>query len=263
MDAPDSARSGQSWNPDKYLEFADARRRPALDLLAQIRLDAPQTIYDLGCGAGNVTRLLAERWPRATVTGIDSSAEMLARAKLEATGVSFIEADIVDWSAPEPVDLLFSNAALHWLDDHSRLLPRLLRQLAPGGVLAAQMPQNAAAHTQLDSLANGERWRGKFRPVRSPLGRVETMPEYYRILAPLARRADIWETEYAHALAGENPVVEWMKGTVLRPYLDVLDDADCEAFLAEYAARVTAAYPKQPDGRTLLLYRRLFFIAEI
>jgi trans-aconitate 2-methyltransferase len=252
-----------SWDPEKYLKFVDHRLRPALDLMAQIRLDAPRTIYDLGCGPGNVTRLLAERWPEARITGVDFSVEMLDRARREAPAIRFVEADIAEWSAPEPADLLFSNAALHWLDDHARLLPRLMRQLAPGGVFAVQMPHNAEAHALVDSLVNGERWRGRLSQVRGVLGAVDTSTEYYRVLAPLARRVDIWETEYVHVLAGENPVVEWMEGTVLRPYLDVLGSADREAFLTEYATRIAAAYPKQPDGRTLLHYRRLFFIAEM
>ena len=184
-----------SWDPEKYLKFVDHRQRPALDLMAQIRLDAPRTIYDLGCGPGNVTRLLAERWPEACITGVDLSVEMLERAKREAPTIRFVEADIADWSTPEPADLLFSNAALHWLDDHARLLPRLMRQLAPGGVLAVQMPHNAEAHELIGSLVTGERWGERLAQVRSPLGRVERAPEYYRILAPLARRVDIWETE--------------------------------------------------------------------
>ena len=147
-----------TWDPLEYLKFADYRLRPALDLLAQISLDSPRTVYDLGCGPGNITRLLGERWPGAAVTGVDSSSEMLIRARQEAPDVTFLQADIAQWSPPAPAHLLFSNATLHWLDDHRRLLPRLVAQLAPGGVLAVQMPRNHDAPSHLLIEAAGLGW---------------------------------------------------------------------------------------------------------
>ena len=253
-----------TWDPQVYLKFADHRLRPALDLLAQISLDGPRSIYDLGCGPGNITRLLAERWREAAVTGVDSSAEMLLKARQEAPDVAFLEADIALWSPPAPADLLFSNATLHWLDDHGELLPRLMAALAPGGVLAVQMPRNhnAAFHLLIEAAAAEEPWRRRTAQVRSVMRSVGSADDYYRILAPRARQVDIWETEYLHSLAGDNPVLEWVKGTALRPYLDALGDTEREAFLAAIAGRLAAAYPKQPDGCTLLPFRRIFIVAQ-
>lgn len=253
-----------SWDPKVYLKFADHRLRPALDLLTQIPLARPGAVYDLGCGPGNITRLLAERWPEARVTGVDSSAAMLAKAREEAPGVAFIEADIAKWSPPAPADLLFSNATLQWLDDHARLFPRLLSQVKPGGILAVQMPRNfeAPSHQAITKTAENGPWRDRLRSTRSALGPVGTPESYYRLLSSLARRLDIWESEYLHVLDGDNPVMEWTKGTALRPYLDRLGEDDRKDFLAAYAERTAAAYPKQPDGRTLLPFRRIFIVAE-
>jgi len=253
-----------SWDPNQYLRFADHRLRPAVDLLARIPLAAPGLVFDLGCGPGTVTRLLAERWPDAEVVGVDSSAAMLAKAREEAPGVAFVEGDIRTWSPPRPPHLLFSNATLQWLDDHDALLPRLLRQLAPDGVLAVQMPRNheALSHLSMRAAAADGPWRTRLSGVR-PIRPVRSPDAYYRILAPLARQVDIWETDYLHVLDGDNPVVEWTKGTGLRPYLDALDPPDRDAFLAAYSARVAAAYPKQTDGRTLLPFRRIFLVARL
>ena len=253
-----------TWDPRQYLNFADHRLRPALDLLAQIPLEAPATVHDLGCGPGNITRLLAERWPTARVTGIDSSVEMLTKAHQEAPGIAFVQADIARWQPPAPADLLFTNSTLQWLDDHPRLFPRLLGQLAPGGVLAVQMPHNhdAPSHVLMRAAAEAGPWQARLREVRS-IAPVGTPDAYYRILAPAARQVDIWETEYLHVLEGANPVVEWTKGTGLRPFLDALDEPDRGRFLADYAERIARAYPPQADGRTLLPFRRIFIVARV
>ena len=253
-----------TWDPRQYLKFTDHRLRPALDLLAQIQLDDPRIVFDLGCGPGNITRLLAERWPRAEVVGVDSSAAMLVKARQEAPGVTFVEADINDWSAPQRPQLLYSNATLHWIDNHAELLPRLLKQLSPGGMLAVQMPRNhdAPSHVLMRAAAEDGPWRTRLVAVRQVLRSVEAPESYYRILAPISQSVDIWETEYLHVLDGDNPVVEWTKGTGLRPYLDALDEPDRSGFLAAYSKRIAAAYPKQADGRTLLPFRRIFFVAQ-
>jgi trans-aconitate 2-methyltransferase len=253
-----------TWDPRQYLKFSDHRLRPALDLLAQIPLDSPRTVYDLGCGPGNITRLLAERWPGAHVIGVDSSAEMLVKARQEAPGVEFIQAGIEQWAPSAPANLLFTNSTLQWLDDHARLFPRLIAQLAPQGVLAVQMPHNhdAPSHVAMHEAAEQGAWRAQLRNVRS-IRPVGTPADYYRVLAPVARQADIWETEYLHVLEGDNPVVEWTKGTGLRPYLDALKEPERGAFLAAYAARIAALYPKQPDGRTLLPFKRLFILTRV
>ena len=254
-----------SWDPNQYLKFTDHRLRPALDLLAQVPLADPRSIYDLGCGPGTITRLLAERWPNARVVGIDSSADMLAKARKEAPSVSFEQADIARWSPPAPADLLFTNATLHWLDDHAALLPRLAAQLAPGGMLAIQMPDNrtSPSHLLMDEAAAAGPWHARLARLRPVYGSMQSPDAYYRLLAPAAAQVDIWETTYLHVLEGDNPVAEWTKGTALRPYLDALDKPERTAFLAAYAARIAAAYPKQPDGRSLLPFKRIFIVARV
>ncbi|HEY1382065.1 MAG TPA: trans-aconitate 2-methyltransferase [Dongiaceae bacterium] len=254
-----------TWDPNQYLKFADHRLRPALDLMAQIPLQAPRTVYDLGSGPGTITRLLAERWPTARVTGIDSSPDMLAKARQEAPRVRFEQADITDWSPPARADLIFSNATLHWIDDHARLLPRLAAQVAPGGVLAIQMPYNqtSPSHTLMESAAADGPWQARLGKVRQAYQSLESVERYYEILASATRRLDIWLTEYLHVLSGDNPVVGWTKGTALRPFLDALEEPERSGFLTAYEARIAAAYPKQADGNTLLPFRRIFFIAEL
>jgi trans-aconitate 2-methyltransferase len=249
------------WDPAKYLEFAGPRLRPALDLLARIPHPGPSVVYDLGCGAGNVTRLLRERWPEAAVTGVDSSRAMLAAAAAAAPGVAWVQADLGAWRADRPADLVFSNAALHWLEGHGTLLPRLVADLAPGGVLAVQMPRNhgAPSHTEMVAAARAGPWRGRLEPLLrlQPVGPPEA---YHDILAPRVARLDVWETEYLHVLEGDNPVVEWTRGSALKPLLDALDEPDRSGFLAAYAARIARAYPRRPDGRTLFPFRRLFLV---
>lgn len=253
-----------TWDPGQYLKFADHRLRPALDLLARIELAAPRSVYDLGCGPGNITRLLGERWPAAKVTGVDSSPDMLAAARCEAPGIALQQADIAVWSPPAPADLLFSNAALHWLDDHGMLLPRLMAHLASGGLLAVQMPRNhcSPSHLLIEETAASGPWAARLSALRPVYRSVETPEAYYRVLAPVAQRLDIWETSYLHVLSGDNPVVAWTKGTALRPYLDALEERHRAAFLDAYAARIAAAYPPQPDGSTLLAFNRIFMVAQ-
>jgi len=250
------------WDPAKYLEFAGPRLRPALDLLARIPLARPEVVYDLGCGAGNVTRLLVERWPAAAVTGVDGSAAMLAAARAVTPAVAWTQAELRSWRAPRPADLLFSNAALHWLDDHTGLFPRLVDDLGAGGVLAVQMPRNhgAPSHTEMVAAAEAGPWRDRLRPALRAQPVAE--PAVYRdLLRPHVSQLDIWETEYLHELEGDNPVVEWTRGSALKPLLDALDEPERSAFLAEYAGRIRRAYPHRRDGRTLLPFRRLFIVA--
>lgn len=251
------------WNPAIYLKFAGERLRPALDLVARIDMDAPGAIIDLGCGAGNVTQLLAERWPGSVVTGVDSSAEMLAEARARQPDLGWIEADLAAWSPERPVDVLFSNAALHWLDDHQALFPRLAQGLRPGGILAVQMPRNhdQPSHQAMIAAAEAGPWYDRLRPhLRT---RPVASPDVYAdILSPVSSFMDIWETVYWHVLEGDNPVVEWTKGTALRPLLGALDGDERTAFLDEYAARVERAYPRRDDGTTLFPFRRLFMVAK-
>jgi trans-aconitate 2-methyltransferase len=257
-----------TWDPNQYLKFSDHRLRPALDLLAQIALEAPRSVYDLGCGPGNITHLIAERWPGATVTGLDSSAEMLAKARRDFPKLELVQADIASWSPPAPADLLFTNATLQWLEDHERLLPRLVGQLASGGILAVQMPRNhrSPSHTLIEEAAAAGPWSAGLAAVRR---RSVDAPEfYYRLLASRTKRLDIWETEYLQVLpptgpGGENAVVAWTKGTSLRPYFDALDEPERTSFLDAYRTRIAAAYPAQPDGSTLLPFKRIFIVAQV
>ncbi|HSB45940.1 MAG TPA: methyltransferase domain-containing protein [Nitrospira sp.] len=251
------------WNPSQYLGFADYRLRPAIDLISQMSVERPGTIYDLGCGAGNVTKVLQERWPLARIFGVDNSAEMLKVARAKVVGVEFLDKDLFNWAPPEPADILFSNAALHWLGDHETLFPRLVSWLKPGGTLAIQMPRNhmAPSHTLISDSAGAGPWREKLTPIPGPRN-VGAPEDYYSLLAPLLGGLRIWETEYLQVLTGENPVVEWTKGTTLVPILSLLDEPDRSAFLADYSARIRRAYPPCADGKTLFPFRRLFIVGS-
>ena len=252
-----------TWNPERYLAFSDQRTRPAIDLLTRVPLQQAERVADLGCGPGNSTRLLVERWPAAMVIGIDSSSDMLASARRSVVGATWVEADITAWMPERGLDLLYSNAALHWVGDHESLLPRLLGCVRPGGVLAVQMPRNfeAPSHALLRATAEGGPWADRlagilnWRPVAAP-------ERYYGLLAPGAAVLDIWETVYLHVLEGEDPVLSWTRGTALRPIMQALDASDGAAFEAAYAARLREAYPRRADGRTLFPFRRLFIVAQ-
>ena len=254
------------WNPGQYLKFDRQRLRPALDLIAQIQIEAPATVYDLGCGPGNITRLLAERWPEAHVVGVDSSPDMLAKAGADESTVDWRQGDIAEFSPEQPVDVMFSNAALHWLDDHDNLFPRLMGNVAPGGVLAVQMPRNhgAPSHTLMADTTRSGPWASVLEPVlrEAPVAGPET---YYDLLTPLASSVDIWETDYAQILEGEDAVFEWVRGTALKPLLEALDRAGNpdwqEGFVSALKARLNEAYPRRGDGKTLFSFRRLFIIA--
>ena len=252
-----------TWNPERYLAFGDQRTRPAIDLMARVSLQQATRIADLGCGPGNATGLLVERWPKAKVIGIDNSRDMLAKAAGSGIAATWVEAEIAAWAPQHPLDLIYSNAALHWLPDHQALLPRLLGCLQPGGVLAVQMPRNfeAPSHALLrvtaesgpwaDRLAGGLDWR-----------RVAAPEWYYDLLAPHAAVLDIWETVYLHVLDGEDPVLNWTRSTALRPIMQALDEEHRPAFEAAYAARLREAYPRRADGQTLFPFRRLFIVAQ-
>jgi trans-aconitate 2-methyltransferase len=255
-----------AWDPGQYLKFGGERLRPALDLLARVPLETPTRVVDLGCGTGSLTRILAQRYAQASVTGLDGSAEMLAKAAKDvAPGetAAWEQAGIATWTARHKVDLIYSNAALHWLRGHERLFPHLVAQLAPGGVLAVQMPRNhhAPSHALIDRGIQGrpglpERMKANPRPLPVPEPGF-----YYDLLRPLVASIDIWETEYLHVLQGEDPVVEWTKATTLKPVLEALRPDERDAFVAEYKAGCRAAYPKRPDGSTLFPFRRIFMVA--
>ncbi len=258
-----------AWDPAQYLKFSNHRLRPALDLLAQIPLAAPEHVVDLGCGAGNVTRFLAERWPSAKICGVDNSAQMLDKARGILPQAAWTESSIDAWQPEQPVDLIYSNAALHWLPDHPTLFARLFGFLKPGGILAVQMPRNFAApsHTSIDAaldalaLPAGLRATIDANKLNNP---VAEPADYYDWLKPLAAGVDLWETLYSHVLEGENAVAEWVKGTALIPVMNGLGGPEaplCQRFLADYRALTNAAYPRRPDCTTLFPFRRLFIVA--
>ena len=251
-----------SWNPQQYLKFEQPRLRPAFDLLNRLSCE-PQRIYDLGCGTGNLTRLLAERWPSAQVTGVDDSAEMLARAAETPSSIHWVQQSLANWQPTRRADLIFSNAALHWLPDHARVFARLVDALEPGGVLAVQMPRNfqAPSHTLIDETVRNGPWRNRLEGmmVSSPVAEPEF---YYRLLEGYAAALDIWETEYLHVLEGNDAVKEWTKGTWLKRFLDALEQPERSAFEDAYAARVKRAYSILDSGRTLFPFRRLFLVMQ-
>jgi trans-aconitate 2-methyltransferase len=250
------------WDPSQYLKFADHRLRPAIDLLNRIDIADPARVYDLGAGTGNVTRLLKLRWPKARITGVDASEEMLDKARRSLPEVAWQQADLSTWRPPERAEVIYSNAALHWIGDHSQLFPSLLSAVAPGGALAVQMPNNfsAPSHTAIAQAARSGPWRRKLEPFLRPSPVAESA-FYFGVLAPLAAKVEIWETEYLQVLEGEHPVKEWTKGTWLKPLLDALDEPDRSGFESRYADLLATAYPRRPDGRTLFPFRRLFVVA--
>lgn len=250
-----------SWDPGQYARFGDHRSRPGLELIARLPQVAAKTIVDLGCGTGELTRALADRFPGASVTGIDSSADMLAKARA-IDGIDWRQGDIATWTPEAPVDVIFTNAALQWLPDHETLFPRLVSHLAPGGIFACQMPNNFTepSHRLMRAVASAEPFTAKLAGTRglAPVGKPDSYVDW---LAPLARDVDMWETRYWHVLEGDDPVVEWVKGTGLRPFLDRLADDDRAHFLTAYADAIREHYPRRADGRTLYPFPRLFIVA--
>ncbi|WP_417514149.1 methyltransferase domain-containing protein [Minwuia sp.] len=256
--------SSNPWNPEQYLKgtMGDLRTRPVFDLLARVPVDTATSVYDLGCGPGNSTAPLKARWPGATVTGIDNNPAMLEKARDSFAGITFREADIGTWEPDDPADVIFANAALHWVPDHARLLARLLGFLRPGGCLAIQQPNNFAApsHALIGEIARDPRFRDRLKGKL--LGDfVQDVRFYHDLLRPIADAVDIWETEYAQPLNGADPVLEWVRGTALLPVETNLDRDDFSAFVSVYREKLRTAYPVAPDGITLFPFRRMFIIA--
>jgi trans-aconitate 2-methyltransferase len=252
-----------AWNPQQYLTFEDHRLRPAVDLLGGIPLEVPKTVVDLGCGTGNVTRIIQERWPSAKVVGLDSSTEMLKNAREADSKIQWQQKAIADWQPKQKVDVIYSNASLHWLGGHETLFPRLMSYLKLGGYLAVQMPGNFSAptHTLVYEAARSGPWKERLEPLIKPPP-VMDPTDYYRILVPYSEQLDIWETTYIQALEGENPVAEWTKGTWLKPFLDALEEPEKAQFEAQYRRRILQAYPPGLNGKTLLPFRRIFVVAR-
>ncbi len=251
-----------SWSAAQYAKYLDDRTRPARDLLAGVPLEAPGFVVDVGCGPGNSTALLVERYPGVRVLGLDPDEDMLRAARAALPGADFARGPIESWAPETPPDLLYANASLQWVDDHEALFPRLVGLLAPGGVLAAQMPDNLEepTHVVMRRLAAEPRWAdrlagaaGMRRPLLAPA-------RLHALLRPLCSRVDIWRTVYNFELEGVDAIVEWFKGSALRPYLAPLAAEERADFLAAYRAAIAPSYP-ETDGRALLAFPRFFFVA--
>jgi len=248
-----------TWNADQYLKFTQERTRPCYDLVGAIQSASVQRIIDLGCGPGNSTAVLARRWPQAEITGLDSAVSMIDVARREQSQHRWRAGDITEWAATETeqYDLIFSNAALQWVDDHAGLYPRILDRLRPGGVFAAQIPSDfeALPHRLMREVAppglEVKEWHS------------HTPAFYYDVLAPRAAAVDVWQTEYQHVIPNADAIVEWYKGSALRSFFDAMSsDSERETFLSAFRERIRAAYRPQPDGKVLFPFLRLFVIAS-
>ncbi|MDX1657440.1 MAG: methyltransferase domain-containing protein [Nitriliruptorales bacterium] len=254
-----------AWDPEQYLRFADRRTRPALELLARVEAEEPGSVVDLGCGPGHLTVRLRERWPDARIVAVDSSVEMLARAREEHDDleVEWVEADAAVWEPDEPPDVIYSNAVLHWLDDHEELFPRLVSLLSPGGVLAVGMPRNhpEPSHTTAVEVARAGEWREVLEPVLRPRPVAEPH-HYYDLLVPHTASLDIWETVYLHVFPTADHIADWTGGSMLRPLVAELEPDQAERFEEQYREGLRSAYPPGPDGRVVFPFRRQFIVAR-
>jgi trans-aconitate 2-methyltransferase len=246
-----------NWDANLYLQFADYRTQPSIDLIARIALSHPQRVIDLGCGPGNSTEMLRQRWPEADIIGLDSSPEMIAAASNVRPEAKWVLADAATWTADAPFDVVFSNAALQWVPNHSRLFPHLFAQVAPHGALAVQIPAHfqSPVHRLLHEIADTPAWQPRMHEAKNAL--VNERPSfYYDLLQPIASQIDIWETEYNHVMDSPESIMQWMSGTALRPFLEALEDESQRLQFQEMLlAGLVRAYPRQKDGRVLFPYR--------
>ncbi|HVY20317.1 MAG TPA: trans-aconitate 2-methyltransferase [Bauldia sp.] len=251
-----------TWSATQYVKFEDERTRPARELLARVPLDVVADAVDLGCGPGNSTELVAGRYPAARLTGVDTSDDMLAAARKRLPRGTFVAGDAATWSPPAPVDLIFANAVLQWVPDHVSVVARLMGHVRPGGVFALQVPDNQMepSHAAMRAVAAAGPWAAKFV---APIARevIPPVEAYYDALVPFGA-VDVWRTTYHHTMADAAAIVEWVKGTGLRPFLDRLDDRERPAFIAAYQARLAEAYPVRADGKVLFRFPRLFVVAQ-
>ncbi|WP_211659062.1 trans-aconitate 2-methyltransferase [Phytoactinopolyspora halophila] len=248
------------WDPQQYLLYAEQRARPFHDLVARIPVERPDYVVDLGCGPGGLTAKLERRWPGAKIVGVDASAEMIQRAR-GCEGVEFVRADVREWAPEAAVDVMVSNAMLQWVPEHARVLRRLASFLAPGGWLAFQVPGNyeEPAHVEMRDLAASARWADRIE-VAWPV--VHDPVEYVDVLCDLGMAVDVWETTYVHLLDGPDDVLEWLRGSGLRPVIAQLSEAEADEFVEQYRARLHEAYPAGRHG-TVLRYRRIFAVGHI
>ena len=252
-----------AWDADLLLRFDAEREQVVRDLLGRIGGN-PRRIVDLGCGPGTSTRLLAQRFPRAELMGVDISEPMLAVAAERAPGAEFVCADIHEWRPGEPVDLVFADSALQWIGDHERQFARLIDWLAPGGALAVQMPDNRQepSHALMRLIAADGPWADRLVPIAKTRAVIAPYADYYRWLRPLCASLDIWQTAYIHPLEGIEAIVDWFRGSALRPFLAPLSPPERQAFLERYRRDLSEAYEVESDGMVLFVYPRLFLLAR-
>jgi trans-aconitate 2-methyltransferase len=252
-----------SWSAAQYMKFEDERTRPVRDLVRHIPDGAVTRAADIGCGPGNSTEILRERFPHAHIVGVDSSSDMIEAARKRLPGIAFEVADIRQWEPAQPLDVILANAVLQWIPGHETLMPALIARLNPGGALAVQTPDNLdePSHRLMREIAGAGPWAAKLKDAGAARAERHDARWYFRLLRAHASHVDIWRTTYHHPLAGAHAVVEWVKGTGLRPFIDPLDESEREAYLARYEAAIAEAYPAEVDGTVLLPFPRLFFVA--
>ena len=255
----------KDWSAAQYLKFEKERTRPSRELLAQVPLQSPRRIIDLGCGPGNSTAVLVKQYPQANISGMDSSPDMIAQAKKMLPDIDFTVDNLGTYSPPEPADLLFTNAVFQWLPMAERIptIARLIETLPVGGVFALQVPDNVVepSHVAMQEVAARGPWTDtleRLNPARAPF---QSPQELYDRIKPLCSSLDIWHTSYQHVLDGHEAIVEWLKGSGLRPFIDPLSEEDQRAFIQEYLEELRGAYPSQYDGKVLLRFSRLFLVA--
>lgn len=252
-----------SWSPSQYLQFEDERTRASRELLARVPLTEPGHVVDIGCGPGNSTELLAERFPGAELVGIDTSADMLVAARERLPRATFTRADISCWAPDESVDLLFANAVFQWVPDHVSVVARLLERLTAGSVFAFQVPDNfdEPSHQLMSDVAAAGAWQDKLADAEAARDPIPPASVYYDRLRSFASHLDIWHTIYNHQLDGPAAIADFFQSTGLRPFLSALEEEERAAFLAEYLRRIGEAYPSLVDGRVLLRFPRLFVVS--
>jgi trans-aconitate 2-methyltransferase len=252
-----------SWSAAQYVKFEQERTRPVRDLVQRIPLERVVSAADIGCGPANSTEVLRERYPQARIVGVDSSPDMIEAARKRLPDIVFEVADIREWRSGEPLDLILANAVLQWIPDHETLIAALIASLKPGGTLAVQMPDNLdePSHRLMREIAAEGPWAGKLKNAAKARAERHGAEFYFRLLRRDASHVDLWRTTYFHPLGGAHAVVEWVKGTGLRPFLDPLEESERQAFLARYEGAIAKAYPAEADGTVLLPFPRLFFVA--
>lgn len=252
-----------TWSASQYSKFLDDRTRAARDLLNAVPLSSPRHIVDIGCGPGNSTRLLADRFPEAEIVGIDSDPDMIETARKELPQVSWDLIEVERWTPQEAPNLIFANASLQWVDDHALLLPKLVGMLATGGCLAVQMPDNLdePSHVVMREVAADPKWADRLRAASCQRKALLTPAQVHALLRPMTQRLDVWRTIYNFELANPNAVVEWFKGSALRPFLAPLAEDEAREFLDRYSTGIAPFYPQSSAG-TLLAFPRFFFVAQ-